>query len=244
MKPSLLLTFTVSTVTLFTIISTSTPARAADPWYEIHRLYPQPAGNNGRFASSTSISGSAVVVGAWADDDLGHDAGAAYIFNAQTGIKLFKLHAPDGSANDHFGQSVAINANLIIIGAPDDDDLGQSSGSAYVFLPLNIVDQLTVSPDPLIAGQNGTFSVRGALPNNATWLIYSLKGLKPGFINQLNTSIDLLNPVLADGPKNTDANGDLDFVLPIPNINNSLIVWLQTVQMRNSTISVATQIIP
>jgi len=133
MKPSLPLTFTVSTVTLFTIISTSTPARAADPWYEIHRSYPQPTGNNLRFASAASLSGTTAVIGAWADDDLGKDAGAAYVINAQTGIQLFKLLAQDGSANDHFGQSVAINADLIIIGAPDDDDLGQSSGSAYVF---------------------------------------------------------------------------------------------------------------
>ncbi len=211
---------------------------------QLFNLSASDASSGNEFGYSVAVKGNTAIISSIGDNAKGFRSGSAYVFDISTGGQLFKLVAKDGNALNGFGFAVATTGQVAIIGADLTEDQGKSSGSAYIFHPLNIADQLTVSPDPLIAGQNGTFSVRGALPNNATWLIYSLKGLQPGFINQLNTSIDLLNPVLADGPKNTDANGDLDFVLPIPNINNSLIVWLQSVQMRNSTISVATQIIP
>jgi len=37
-------------------------------------------------------------------------------------------------ANDHIGYSVAISGNTVVIGAPDDDDGGLNSGSAFVFV--------------------------------------------------------------------------------------------------------------
>ena len=44
-----------------------------------------------------------------------------------------KLTAGDGAANDWFGNSVSIDGNTMVIGAYGDDDMGSSSGSAYVF---------------------------------------------------------------------------------------------------------------
>jgi len=45
----------------------------------------------------------------------------------------FKLVPSDGAAQDFFGQSVSISGDTAVIGAADDDDNGDSSGSAYVF---------------------------------------------------------------------------------------------------------------
>ncbi|UCF08001.1 MAG: thrombospondin type 3 repeat-containing protein, partial [Thermoplasmata archaeon] len=45
-----------------------------------------------------------------------------------------KLTASDGAAEDMFGGSVAIDGDTIVIGAPNDDDAGTDSGSAYVFV--------------------------------------------------------------------------------------------------------------
>ena len=57
---------------------------------------------------------------------------SATIASAQTNEDL-KLIASDGSAEDFFGNSVAVSGNTAVIGAPLDDDNGLESGSAYVF---------------------------------------------------------------------------------------------------------------
>jgi hypothetical protein len=44
-----------------------------------------------------------------------------------------KLLASDGASQDGFGVSVSISGELAVVGAPNDDDNGRNSGSAYVF---------------------------------------------------------------------------------------------------------------
>ena len=43
------------------------------------------------------------------------------------------IAALDGTANDHFGISVSVDGDTAVIGAYTDDDMGDYSGSAYVF---------------------------------------------------------------------------------------------------------------
>lgn len=45
-----------------------------------------------------------------------------------------KLIASDGAADDQFGYSVAVHGDTAVIGAPEDDDNGFDSGSAYIFV--------------------------------------------------------------------------------------------------------------
>ncbi|MFH1462971.1 MAG: FG-GAP-like repeat-containing protein, partial [Pseudomonadota bacterium] len=85
-----------------------------------------------------------VIVGAPEDADAGASSGSAYVFFGGGGgidpsIEL-KLVASDGSAYDHFGTVVSGAGDIdrdgqadVIVGAPDDDDNGDSSGSVYVF---------------------------------------------------------------------------------------------------------------
>ena len=47
--------------------------------------------------------------------------------------QVAKLTAGDGAADDHFGSSVSIDGDTMVIGANQDDDKGYNSGSAYVF---------------------------------------------------------------------------------------------------------------
>ena len=51
----------------------------------------------------------------------------------QTINEDYKLLASDGASGDAFGYSTAIWGTRVIIGAPDDEDNGSSSGSAYLF---------------------------------------------------------------------------------------------------------------
>jgi len=196
------------------------------------------------FGHSVSISGNLALIGSYEDSHNGRLAGSAYLFDADTGQQLYKLLAADGNENDEFGVSTAIIGNLAVIGAWGVSDNYDGSGAVYTFQPLNITDLLTVSPDPLIAGQNGIFSISQALPDQTTWIIYSLDGLMPSYFNSLNVSIDIANPKVAGPPRSTDANGDLQVVLPIKNIPRQVSIWFQAVQRENSTNYVATEILP
>ena len=48
-------------------------------------------------------------------------------------IESHKLTASDGTAIDHFGNSVAISGNTAIVGANSDNHAGANAGSAYLF---------------------------------------------------------------------------------------------------------------
>jgi hypothetical protein len=84
------------------------------------------------FGYSVAVGSGRIVVGAYADDDLGGTSGSAYIFNL-SGTQLSKIKASDGAANDLFGYSVAVGSGRIVVGAYGDDDGGSDSGSAYIF---------------------------------------------------------------------------------------------------------------
>jgi hypothetical protein len=83
---------------------------------------------NDRFGTSVSVGSGRIVVGANEDDDLGSNAGSAYIFDL-SGNQLAKIKASDGAASDFFGDSVAVGSGCIVVGAPFDS----GSGSAYIF---------------------------------------------------------------------------------------------------------------
>jgi len=55
--------------------------------------------------------------------------------SANSWTEAAKLTASDGAASDVFGFSVAVSGNTVVVGAPDDDDKGINSGSAYVYPP-------------------------------------------------------------------------------------------------------------
>lgn len=99
---------------------------------EFLRLKASDAANNDGFGYSTSIDGTAAIIGAWKDDDAGADAGSAYLFhspNANSWTQFDKITASDGSAGDAFGSSVSISGSQAVIGAP----LDGGAGSAYIF---------------------------------------------------------------------------------------------------------------
>jgi hypothetical protein len=90
------------------------------------------------FGNSVSISGDFIVVGSRADEVNGSQSGSAYVFAmSESGwvdmTQIAKLTASDAYKYDHFGKSVSISGNNIVIGANGNDDNGEASGSVYVF---------------------------------------------------------------------------------------------------------------
>jgi len=88
-----------------------------------------------RFGTSISVSGEVCIVGAPDHDPNGERSGSAYIFQFidSNWVQQEKLVPSDNSSYDYFGESVFIDGNRCIVGAPGDDDNGNGAGSAYVF---------------------------------------------------------------------------------------------------------------
>ena len=119
------------------------------------------------FGYSVAVDGDTVLVGAYQDDDEendSEDSGSAYIFtkpNSSGGwadwdpmadTETAKLTTSDGTDDDWFGVSVALDGKTAVIGASGDDDKGIDSGSVYVFVKPsgawadgNETDKLTAS---------------------------------------------------------------------------------------------------
>jgi predicted amidohydrolase len=87
------------------------------------------------FGISVSIDGETVIIGAYTDNDNGNYSGSAYIFtrSGSSWTQQAKLLASDGAPYDYFGWSTSIDNNTAIIGAFEDDDNEENSGSVYIF---------------------------------------------------------------------------------------------------------------
>ena len=87
------------------------------------------------FGGAVAISGERAVVGAYFNDENGTYSGAAYVYK-QNGVNWneeVKLMASDGRPGDYLGSAVAIDGDVIVVGAPGLDYIGQQNGAAYVF---------------------------------------------------------------------------------------------------------------
>ena len=85
-------------------------------------------GGDDGFGSSVAIEGDTVVVGAPLDDEMGENAGAAYVFSA-AGTYVGKMipRFPENNAN--FGYIVCVRSTHIVVSSPFFND----KGSVYVY---------------------------------------------------------------------------------------------------------------
>ena len=92
--------------------------------------------------SSIAVDTDTVVVGANRDDNNGSESGSAYVFIKPSngwadvnysGNETVQLLASDGAKDGLFGLSVAVDGDVILIGAPTDFARRSDFGSAYVF---------------------------------------------------------------------------------------------------------------
>ena len=102
---------------------------------ETAKLIASDAAADDEFGISVALDGDTAVIGARQDDDNGSQSGSAYVFTKVSGVwsQKAKLIASDAAADDQFGISVAVNGDTVVVGARQDDDNGNQSGSAYVF---------------------------------------------------------------------------------------------------------------
>ncbi|MBI4878041.1 MAG: FG-GAP repeat protein [Planctomycetes bacterium] len=104
-------------------------------WAQTQKLIPATAGAGDLVGRVVLLDGERLFVSAQYDDDKGSDAGALYVFERSSFAwqEVAKLKATDGAAGHIFADSIAVDADRMVVSAPHDDDLGTWSGSAYVF---------------------------------------------------------------------------------------------------------------
>lgn len=105
---------------------------ATNTWLLEQKIFPF---NGGGGLGDVAISGDFAVMGQGNNDHGGIRAGAAFVFrfDGTSWIEEAEFFASDRAADDLFGWSLAIFGDIIIVGAPFDDDLGNDSGSVYVY---------------------------------------------------------------------------------------------------------------
>ena len=120
------------------LLGTSWDDAPAQEWELTAGLTAQDQAAYDEFGASATLHGDTAVVGAFQDDDLGTDSGSVSIYQRDLGGPgnwgfLKKIIAADGASGDHFGIGVALDGEILVVGAYTDDDNGGDSGSAYVF---------------------------------------------------------------------------------------------------------------
>jgi len=107
-------------------------------WGQVTKLTASDAAASDVFGYSVSISGSYALVGAPGDNT---ETGAAYSFlrsGSSWSQKSKTISLFDGDPHDRFGESVSINTDNSVMGAPGDDPWSEDEGTLFVY--ENIAD--------------------------------------------------------------------------------------------------------
>ncbi len=165
--------------------------RNGSNWDFQQKIYANDGESADNFGKTVAISGEHIVVGA-PNEYFG--SGVAYIFhkNGEDWTQVIRYDAEDTSGTDHFGCSVDIDGNYIVVGAWQNDAPGSNTGAAYVyynnvgiwgFQSKLIADDaqvddglgysVSISGDYVVAGAHAVNGAQGAAyvfeRDNTTW---------------------------------------------------------------------------
>ena len=101
-------------------------------WGLAEKLYPIDLEQGDSFGNAVILSENFAVIGAPEDDEIESEAGAVYLFEFHSGqwILIDKL-LPSYGGTKHFGESISLMGDRMVIGAPGDFPFNESI--AYVF---------------------------------------------------------------------------------------------------------------
>jgi len=107
----------------------------AGVWSQERKFVAPDGISDGQFGAAVGIASDVAVVAAQNDDDNGTRSGSVYVFRTDGTLWVLeqKLLASDGTAEDQFGTSVAIDAGSILVGAVHHTGAAPDSGAAYLF---------------------------------------------------------------------------------------------------------------
>ena len=191
---------------------------------DLLRTVPNPTALSGEwFGWSIAASGDFVAVGTPNEDAGAQDAGAVYVFDVRTGALLRTIVNPAPAVGDNFGRAVAVDGDLLLVGAPSDDAGANNAGSAYVFnIRTGALLMTLPNPAPFAGDQFGSsvaifgsralvgasFDDAGAVDAGSVYLFDALTGnvLLPALTkaaslasDQFGTSVALSNDYILVG---------------------------------------------
>lgn len=119
--------------------------------FSLRLVVPTPvAGDNAGHA--VALVGDVAFVGAPGDDDLGSSSGSVHVFHHSGAGWSYagELHASDGNAGDSFGATLAVDAGVLYVGAPNKEQGAvEGRGSVYAYDVLGTTTTLVaVIPSP------------------------------------------------------------------------------------------------
>jgi len=140
------------------------------------------SGTDMEFGSAVAISGDIVAIGARGEDsgatgvggnqsDTSEtDSGAVYLFErSSSGVwsQTAYVKASNTGANHRFGTALALDGNLLAVGAPGENTAAQNSGAVYVFARTGTgVWQQEAFLKPAVVGLNDFFGAEVSLVGN------------------------------------------------------------------------------
>lgn len=106
--------------------------RSGTTWTQQAKLVPSDGVADDEFGKSVAIDGDVAIVGA---PGRANDTGAAYVFrrSGTTWSEEARLTAWNGVKADLFGGAVAVESDLVAVGATKSDGAAVNSGSAYAY---------------------------------------------------------------------------------------------------------------
>ncbi len=89
-----------------------------------------------RFGIGTAISGTRTVIGMPRDKTGANNTGSVYVYDSTSGtpgVPVFTINNPSPAADDNFGNAMAVQGDLVLVGTPFDDTGATNSGIAYLY---------------------------------------------------------------------------------------------------------------
>jgi hypothetical protein len=100
---------------------------------QLHKLTASDGAANHEFGTAVALSGKTALIGAPQADGGLAGCGAAYVFDASTGVETQKLTSLIAFGTEFFGAAVAIQGSLAMIGAPQYPMLAANAGAVFFF---------------------------------------------------------------------------------------------------------------
>ncbi len=126
-------------ICILAVLLVSCDLAHGQPVYETVQVAPLEAPGNEIYGNAVIFTdGNTSVIAACKNDTLGIDAGLVYLTVSNV---TYELTALDGAAGDQFGYAIDAGPeqdsgfSRVVIGAPFRDEMGESSGAAYLFDP-------------------------------------------------------------------------------------------------------------
>jgi len=213
---------------LFTVFLMVHPAISDDIFEDQKYIAGDNTTSSVYFGWAIAINDGIIGVGAPEDHNAAYEAGSAYLFNATSGEKLFRLNPIGAQELDHFGTSIAIGSGLVSVGSRS-TNYDPSSVHVFSVATGNQLHQIVPVGSSTgckfgasVAMENNLLAVGdpqfdgGATYTGSAYLYDASTGIQLNqfladdaeSMDKLGSSIDMQNGLVVAGSPGDDDNGN------------------------------------